>query len=173
MTFKTRSENPHNICFGGPNMDTLFITANQGLYALDMPVKPAPNVSPHRYTRDFGGLANLIQPGAKAQRLTTGFRPAQGPVALPNGDFYFADIYNHRILKWEFAKGDYQVVRENTRGGDGLAVMKDGSVLVCELTGKRFGKITPDGDYEVIADTFEGEALTGVNDVFIDRHGGI
>ncbi len=51
--------------------------------------------------------------------------------------------------------------------------MEDGSVLVCELTGKRFGKLLPNGDYEVIADSFEGEPLTGVNDVFIDRYGGI
>ncbi len=111
----TLPENPHNVCFGGPNMDTLFITATHGLYAFDMRVKAAPNVSPYRYTRDLGGLVDLIQPGARVQLLTTGFQVAQGPAALPNGDFYFTDIYNHRILKWEFVRDAYQVIRENWR----------------------------------------------------------
>ena len=91
-------ENPHNICFGGPAYNTLYITATHSFYSLDMEVKGAVNGSPHRHTRDFGGLSDLIQSGQKVQHLTTGFQVAQGPAALPNGDFYFTDIYYHRIL---------------------------------------------------------------------------
>lgn len=166
-------EDAHNICFGGPAMDTLYITATSGLYSVETDLRAAPNGSPHRYVRDFGGLADLIEPGAKSKLLTTGFHNSQGPAALPNGDFYFSDIYNHKTLKWEFATSELKTVREETRGGDGLAVMQDGSVLVCELTGKRLGRITPGGNYEIVADSFEGEPLTGANDVFLDRHGGI
>ncbi|NKB68971.1 MAG: hypothetical protein GKR89_18035 [Candidatus Latescibacteria bacterium] len=166
-------ENPHNICFGGPTFSTLYITATHGFYALEMAVCGAANGSPHRYSRDFGGLADLIQPDVKPQQLTTGFHIAQGPAALPNGDFYFSDLHHNRVLKWEFAQQTHQVIQENVEGSDGLAVTADGTLLICELLGKRLSKITPEGVYEVIADSFAGVGLTGANDIYLDREGGL
>ena len=93
-------ENAHNICFGGPDFRTLFISATSGFYALDMNVRAAVNGSPLQPVKDVAGLSTLVQPGAALRQLATGFHIAQGPAALPNGDFYFADIFNQRIYQW-------------------------------------------------------------------------
>lgn len=44
-------ENAHNVCFGGPNFCTLYITATHGFYSLDMATRGALNGSPHRQTK--------------------------------------------------------------------------------------------------------------------------
>ena len=166
-------ENAHNVCFGGPDFSTLIITATNGLYAVGMTVRGAVNGSPLLPIKDVAGMSELIRPGATLRQPATGFHIAQGPATLPNGDFYFADIFHDLIYLWEFDTGSHRLIREGTGGGDGLAVMEDGSLLVCEPMGRRFCKLTPDGEYVVIADSFEGERLTGANDVLIDRCGGI
>jgi len=119
------------------------------------------------------GLDDLVEEGAEIQLLATGFRVAQGPAADANGDVYFSDIYHHKILKWSFEDSSLTLVREHPGGPDGLYFEEDGSLLVCELTGLNFGRLHPNGEYEVIANSFNGKSLTGPNDVYVDEEGGI
>ena len=168
------SENAANVCFGGPDNKTLFISASQGLYSVKMNVQGIFHDSPvNQIFEDNGGLMSLIKEGATPEILASGFRIAQGPAAAANGDVYFTDIYHQKIMKWSFLKNELSTVREQTGGPDGLYFEKDGSLLVCELTGKRLARLKPDGEYEIIADTFQGEPLTGANDVYVDEDGGI
>ncbi len=167
-------ENPANICFGGPNNDTLFISATRGFYSLEMAVQGNYYNSPQKLIlTDENGLAALIKSGALPQRLATGFRIAQGPAPDAKGDVYFSDIYHHKIMKWNFGDASLETIREQPGGPDGLFVEADGSLLVCELTGLRFARLYPNGDYSIIADSFEGQPLTGPNDVYVDKAGGI
>ncbi len=167
-------ENPVNVCFGGKDYQTLFISATSGFYSLEMAVRGNEYNSPQKpIFEDEGGLCELIKQNVEPVRLAHGFRIAQGPATDANGDFYFSDIYHHRIMKWKFGDASLSVVREQPGGPDGLYVEADGSVLVCELTGKRFARLKTNGDYEIIAETFRGEPLTGANDVYVDTEGGI
>ena len=167
-------ENPANICFGGSDRKTLYITATHGLYSLDMKVNGNAGNSPQEpVIVDEGGVGELIAIGAEPEMLATGFQIAQGPAANANGDFYFSDIFHHRIMKWEFEEGRLFKVREQTGGPDGLFVEADGSLLVCELFGRRFARLRPEGNYEIIATEYRDKALTGPNDVFVDNQGGI
>lgn len=122
---------------------------------------------------DKGGLSELISSEAEPEMLATGFRVAQGPAIDKNGDFFFSDIYNNKIMKWEFEGSRLLTIREQPGGPDGLFVEADGSLLVCELTGLRFARLTPQGKYEIIATEYNGKKLSGPNDVYVDRHGGI
>ena len=167
-------ENPANICFGGPDNRTLYITATHGFYSLDMKVRGNEGNSPQEPVFvDEGGLGELMKKGAEPRMLATGFRVAQGPATDAAGDFFFSDIYHHKIMKWEFEGNRLITVREQPGGPDGLFVEADGSLLVCELTGFRFARLTIQGNYEIIATEYNGTKLTGPNDVYVDRHGGI
>ena len=167
-------ENPSNACFGGKDYRTLFITATNGLYSLEMNVRGDRLGSPQDpIFEDEGGLSELVAPDAIPVLLANGFRVAQGPAAAVNGDVYFSDIYHHKIMKWRFADSSLHLIREHPGGPDGLYFESDGSLLICELTGLNFGRLRPNGEYEIIANSFEGEALTGPNDVYVDREGGI
>ncbi len=167
-------ENPANICFGGKDYRTLFITATSGFYSLEMKVRGNRNGSPEESTSEFSNRLNdLVKKGAVPVQLATGFRVAQGPATASNGDVYFSDIYHNKIMKWSFEESSLSLVREHPGGPDGLYFEKDGSLLVCELTGLRFGRLHPNGEYNIIADSFEGNCLTGPNDVYVDEEGGI
>ena len=167
-------ENPANICFGGSDMKTLYITATHGLYSLEMNVVGNAGNSPQEGAWiDRGGLDKLIKPGAEPSMLATGFRIAQGPASDRSGDVYFSDIYHHKIMKWEFSGNRLITIREQPGGPDGLFVEASGSLLVCELTGQRFARLTCEGNYEIIASEYKGTKLTGPNDVYVDNQGGI
>ncbi len=166
--------NPANVCFAGPEFKTLFVTAQDGLFHLKMQVEGSRSTSPEKpILIDEGGLSRLVVAGAEPRPLASGFRIAQGPACDAQGNVVFSDIYHHRILKWDFVEAGLSVVREQPGGPDGLFVEADGSVLVCELTGRRFARLHPDGKYQIIAESFAGTPLTGPNDVYVDRDGGI
>ena len=76
-------------------------------------------------------------------------------------------------MKWDFAAAALSLVREQPGGPDGLFYEADGSLLVCELKGRRFARLRNDGEYEIIAKQFDGSQLTGPNDVYVDDAGGI
>ena len=167
-------EDPANICFGGKENKTLFITATSGLYALNMNVRGNKYNSPQEPVFvDHGGLKALLSEGEVPAKLADGFSIAQGPATDAEGDVYFSDIYHHQIMKWEFEGSTLITVRKQPGGPDGLFVEADGSLLVCELTGRRFARLKPDSGYELIAETFNNKPLTGPNDVYVDEDGGI
>ncbi len=166
--------NPANVCFGGENYSTLFVTAQDGFFSLAMQVRGNRSMSPEKpLFVDEGGLADLVVENSEPRQLASGFRIAQGPACDAKGDVYFSDIYHHRIMKWECGREALTVVRDQPGAPDGLFVEADGSLLVCELTGRRFARLHVEGRYEIIADSFQGEPLTGPNDVYVDRDGGI
>lgn len=153
---------------------TLFVTATHGFYSLPMRVGGNVHNSPQKPRTDGEDkVASLIKPGAQLTRLANGFRIAQGPTVDTRGDVTFSDLYHDRILKWDFAASALSLVRQQSGGPDGLFFEADGSLLVCELIGRRFARLRPSGEYEIIADQFEGTPLTGPNDVYVDDAGGI
>ena len=167
-------EDPSNITFGGVDQRTLFVTANYGLYSLRMRVAGNVHNSPQEPLFNAQDeIAGLVQAGAQLTQLATGFRIAQGPAVDARGDLTFSDLYHHRIMKWEFATASLNLVREQPGGPDGLFFEADGALLVCELIGRRFARLHPSGQYEIIAEQFEGTPLTGPNDVYVDKAGGI
>jgi gluconolactonase len=46
-------------------------------------------------------LDDIIQPGAKVEKLADGFLFTEGPVADAKGNVYFTDQPNDRIMIWE------------------------------------------------------------------------
>ena len=167
-------EDPANVCFGGPKYKTLFISASGGFYSLDMNVRGNLYNSPQNpIFLDDGGLTGLVREDVIPRKLASGFKIAQGPATDVRGDVYFSDIYQNRIMKWTFADSALTLVREQPGGPDGLYFEKDGSLLVCELTGQRFARLSTEGHYEIIAETYGDDHLTGPNDVYVDEYGGI
>ena len=66
-----------------------------------------------------GDDMSVIAPGAKLEKLADGFAFTEGPTADPNGNVFFTDQPNDRILKWTvegrletFMKGIEEYVTE-------------------------------------------------------------
>ena len=106
----------------------------------------------------------------------------EGPTVDRDGNVYFTDIINQRIMKLG-ADGVLSTYRENSNAANGLLIDPQGGLIACE--GAAFERPgvkvqgTPrvtrtdlkTGRVEVIADSYQGQPLVGPNDVTIDGRG--
>ncbi len=106
----------------------------------------------------------------------------EGPAVDREGNVYFTDIINQRIMKLGL-DGLLSTFRENSNVANGLLIDPQGRLIACEgaeferpgvkLKGKPRVTRTDlkTGRIEVLADNYEGQPLQGPNDVTIDGRG--
>jgi gluconolactonase len=119
---------------------------------------------------------------AQVPEVATTVAFTEGPTVDREGNVYFTEIINQRILKLSVA-GVLSTYRENSNAANGLLIDPQGRLIACEGAAfERPGvrvKGTPrvtrtdlaTGQMEVLADSFEGRPLVGPNDVTIDGKG--
>jgi gluconolactonase len=106
------------------------------------------------------------------RKLADGFKFTEGPAADRQGNIYFTDIPNNRILKWSRA-GELSTFLENSGGANGLMFNKDGNLIVCAGGIGKLVSIDPKGKITVLADSYEGKPFNSPNDLWIDPKGGV
>lgn len=119
------------------------------------------------------GFADLFEPGARVEKVATGFRFTEGPVWDRIGKLLlFSDIPANQIRKWE--SGDTTTVfREPSGNSNGLTYDKQGRLIACEHGNRRVSRTEPDGRITVLADRFEGKRLNSPNDVVVKSGGSV
>ncbi|HVU86038.1 MAG TPA: SMP-30/gluconolactonase/LRE family protein [Pirellulales bacterium] len=115
---------------------------------------------------------SLIAPGGEVKKLAGDFAFTEGPAADRDGNIYFSDIPNNRIMRWG-NDGQLSTFRENSGGANGLCFDKQGNLLACEGGARRLTSISPAGEVTVLADSYEGKKLNSPNDLWIDPQGGV
>ncbi|MEN6577773.1 MAG: SMP-30/gluconolactonase/LRE family protein [Phycisphaerales bacterium] len=116
---------------------------------------------------------SVVAAGAQVTKLAGDFAFTEGPAADAQGDVYFTDIPNNRILKWSAETGALSTFLENSGGANGLYFDKAGNLLACQGGDRRVVSISPKGEVTVLADQYEGKKLNSPNDLWIDPNGGI
>jgi len=161
-----------NVCFGGKDQDTLFITASKSLYAVKMRTKGI--TWPQPVPSGVEGLEkkSLVAPGAKLEKLVDGFKFTEGASSDAEGNVYFTDIYNNRIHKWSL-DGKLSTFLENSGLANGLDIDDKNNLYVCEGGNRRISRIDPAGNKTVLCDNYKGKKLNSPNDLWRDRKGGI
>jgi gluconolactonase len=106
------------------------------------------------------------------KKLAGGFGFTEGPAADAQGNVYFTDIPNNRILKWSL-DGTLSTFLESSQGANGLYFDKAGNLLACQGGGRRLVSISPTGQVTVLADKYDGKAFNSLNDLWIDPKGGV
>jgi len=106
----------------------------------------------------------------------------EGPTADRDGNVYFTDVINERIMMLSPA-GVMTVFRERSNIANGLVIDPEGRLIACEgaaferpgvkLTGKPRVTRTDlkTGRIEILADNFQGSPFVGPNDVTYDGKG--
>lgn len=121
--------------------------------------------------QDDGALAALIAPGANIEKLSGGFKFTEGPTCDKDGNVYFTDQPNDRIMKWS-VDGALTTFLQPAGRSNGMMFDRDGSLIACADEDNELWRIAPDGTHTLILKGFEGKRLGGPNDIWIAPGGG-
>lgn len=114
----------------------------------------------------------LIAPGASLQKLSGEFKFTEGPTCDRDGNVFFTDQPNNRIMKWS-VDGKLSTFLQPAGRANGMFFEPNGNLLACADEKTELWSITPDGNHTVLAKNFEGTKLNGPNDVWERPDGGI
>jgi gluconolactonase len=114
----------------------------------------------------------IIAPGAKVELLADGFKFTEGPAADAQGNVFFTDQPNDRILKWS-TDGKLSTAMEPCGRSNGLCFDAKGNLWACADEKNQLWCIDPLGKVTVVVKDYQGKLLNGPNDLWIRPDGGI
>lgn len=113
---------------------------------------------------------SVVAPGAKLKKLADGFKFTEGPTCDANGNLFFTDQPNDRILKWS-VKGRLSTFLQPAGRANGLCFDARGNLIACAEAKNELWSIAPDKTVTVLVTNFNGKILNGPNDVWIAPEG--
>lgn len=116
---------------------------------------------------------SLIADGAELNLVAADYSFTEGPAVAPNGDVYFTDQPNDRIIKWSAQDNSVSVFMEPSGRSNGLYFDHEGNLLACADEKNQLWQISPNKEVVVLIDDFKGKKLNGPNDLWVDTKGGI
>ncbi len=110
--------------------------------------------------------------GSEVKLLADEFKFTEGPASDKEGNVYFTDQPNDRILKWS-VEGKLSTFLQPAGRSNGLFIDADGNIMACADENNQLWRISPDGKKRTVVHRFQGLRLNGPNDLWINDAGGI
>ncbi len=138
-----------------------------------------------RYTRSVAAIfllvasscyaadSTIIAPGATLEKLASGYDFTEGPATDRDGNVYFTDQPNDRIIKWSAAEGTFSDWLKPAGRSNGTYFDKGGNLITCADEKNELWSIAPDKKVTVLVKDFVGKLLNGPNDLWIRPDGGL
>ena len=115
---------------------------------------------------------SVLAPGAMLQKLAGGFSFTEGPTSDKDGNVFFTDQPNDRILKWS-VDGALSTFMQPAGRANGMYFDRQGRLLVCADEKTELWSVAPDGTKTALLGAYEGKSLNGPNDVWAHPSGTI
>lgn len=112
----------------------------------------------------------IFAPGASLQKLAGGFSFTEGPTCDTNGNVFFTDQPNNRILEWS-VDGKLSVFLQPSGRANGMCFDGLGNLIACADEHNQLWAIHPDKTVTVLIKDFKGKYLNGPNDVWVAPSG--
>jgi gluconolactonase len=128
-------------------------------------------------------LDDVIVPGTKVEKIADGFSFSEGPVWHPEGFLLFSDPNTNTIYKLDPLTYNVSVYISHSGysgenisdyhqpGSNGLAIDKDGRLIIDQHGNRRVIRIEKKGPVTVLADRIEGKRLNSPNDIVLRSDG--
>ena len=116
--------------------------------------------------------SRIIAPGATLQKLAGGFPFTEGPTCDSQGNVFFTDQPNDRIMQWN-VEGKLSTFMKPCGRSNGLSFDHAGNLWACADEKNELWRIDPAGKVLVAVKDYEGKLLNGPNDVWIRPGGGL
>ena len=113
-----------------------------------------------------------VAPDAKLELLAADFKFTEGPIADAEGNVYFTDQPNDRIMKWS-VDGKLSTFMQPSGRSNGMYFDAKGNLWACADDKNELWCIDPDGKVTVVVKDYKGKLLNGPNDLWIRTDGGL
>jgi gluconolactonase len=118
------------------------------------------------------GLNTIIKPGAQLEKLSDGFLFTEGPSADAEGNVYFTDQPNNRIMVWSVSE-ELSTFMQPSGRSNGLAFDKQGYLWSCADEKNELWRIAHDKTVTIIPSKFLDKVFNGPNDLWINKNKGV
>jgi len=117
-------------------------------------------------------LPDVVAPGAKLEKLAGEFSFTEGPTCDKDGNVFFTDQPNNRIMKWS-VDGQLTEFLKPAGRANGMYFDAKGNLIACADEKMELWSVTPDGKHTVLAKEYEGKSINSPNDVWVRPDQGI
>jgi gluconolactonase len=117
-------------------------------------------------------ISPVIAPGATLHKLAGDFKFTEGPTADRDGNVFFTDQPNNRIMKWS-VDGKLTTFLQPSGRANGMYFDPRGNLIACADERTELWSIAPDGKHTVLAKEYGGKPLNAPNDVWVRADGSL
>lgn len=117
-------------------------------------------------------MPSVVEPGAKLQELANDFKFTEGPSCDADGNVFFTDQPNNRIMEWS-VDGKLSTFKQPAGRANGMYFDAKGNLIACADENTALWSIAPDGKETVLVHEYDGKKLCGPNDVWVRPDGGM
>jgi gluconolactonase len=117
--------------------------------------------------------AGLLAEGASVELLSEGYSFTEGPAVDRDGNVFFTDQPNDRIVKYNAADGSFSDWLKPAGRSNGTYFDKAGNLLACADEKNELWSISPDKKITILIGDLDGKLLNGPNDLWIRPDGNL
>ncbi len=121
---------------------------------------------------DSEDAAQVTAPGAVVELLSDDFKFTEGPACDAQGNVFFTDQPNDRIMKWS-TDGRLSTFMHPCGRSNGLYFDRAGNLWACADERNELWCIAPNGTIKVVVKDYEGKLINAPNDLWIRPDGGL
>ena len=121
----------------------------------------------------YAGDADLIAEGAKVEVLGEGYSFTEGPAVDREGNVFFTDQPNDRIVKFNASDRSFSDWLKPAGRSNGTRFDRAGNLIACADGKNELWSISPDKSVTVLAGMVGGRLLNGPNDLWIRPDGNL
>ncbi len=114
-----------------------------------------------------------LAPDAKPVKVGDGYSWTEGCCSDAQGNVFFVDQPNDRIMKWSAADGSVSQFMHPSGYANGMCFDAAGNLIACADEKNELWSIAPDKSVTVLLKDYRGKYLNGPNDVWIRPDGGM
>ncbi len=130
-------------------------------------------------------LNNIISPNTNVSKVADGFSFTEGPVWHPDGYLLFSDPNTNTIYRYNPRNDNVTIYMTHSGytgadigdyhqpGSNGLAIDKEGRLLIDQHGNRRVIRIEKKGPVTVLADKIDGKKFNSPNDLVIKSDGSV
>ena len=106
----------------------------------------------------------------EVEELAYNLETAEGPVWDGAGKLYFTEIFANQVHEYLVSTGEFQVIRRDSGGANGMAFDLKQRLLMCEMLGKRVTRLEEDVTITTLWQA-EDPGKGGPNDIVVSASG--